>query len=148
MRKNKLRAALSENTTKTLPPLSTHNVEHDDGDAILGNLRRCQLFNAPDDRVKVIFHPAFLKETSPLFPISYQDFVQGTHLGLFPSYYEPWGYTPAECAFLGVPSITSNLSGFGCYINEKIRNPSTLGIYVVDRRCKNIEESSSTASTG
>ena len=45
---------------------------------------------------QVIFHPEFLNSTNPLFGLDYEDFVRGCHLGVFPSYYEPWGYTPGE----------------------------------------------------
>jgi len=61
---------------------------------------------------QVIFHPEFLSSTNPLFGLDYEDFVRGCHLGVFPSYYEPWGYTPAECTVMGIPSISTNLSGF------------------------------------
>ena len=44
-------------------------------------------------------------------------------MGVFPSYYEPWGYTPAECTVMGIPSITTNLSGFGCFMQEQVRSP-------------------------
>jgi glycosyltransferase involved in cell wall biosynthesis len=91
--------------------------------------------------VKVIFHPEFLRSTSPLLPLDYEEFVRGCHLGVFPSYYEPWGYTPAECTVLGVPSISTNLSGFGCFMEEHVNDPQTYGIYVVDRRFKSAEES-------
>lgn len=77
-----------------LPPICTHNVIDDGIDPILCALRRCQLFNNRHDRVKVIFHPEFLKSTSPLLAMDYEEFVRGCHLGVFPSYYEPWGYTP------------------------------------------------------
>ena len=73
--------------------------------------------------------------------MDYEEFVRGCHLGVFPSYYEPWGYTPAECTVMGVPSITSNLAGFGCFMDEMISEPSEYGIYIVDRRLKSIEES-------
>jgi glycogen(starch) synthase len=59
----------------------------------------------------VVFHPEFLSSTNPLFGLDYEEFVRGCHLGVFPSYYEPWGYTPAECTVMGIPSITTNLSG-------------------------------------
>lgn len=58
-----------------------------------------------------MFHPEFLASTNPLFGLEYDEFVRGCHLGVFPSYYEPWGYTPAECTVMGIPSITTNLSG-------------------------------------
>ena len=47
-------------------------------------------------------------------------------MGVFPSYYEPWGYTPAECTVMGIPSITTNLSGFGCFMQEQVRRRSSL----------------------
>lgn len=58
-----------------------------------------------------MFHPEFMSSTNPLFGLDYEEFVRGCHLGVFPSYYEPWGYTPAECTVMGIPSITTNLSG-------------------------------------
>jgi hypothetical protein len=60
---------------------------------------------------QIVFHPEFLSSTNPLFGLDYEEFVRGCHLGVFPSYYEPWGYTPAECTVMGIPSITTNLSG-------------------------------------
>ena len=52
---------------------------------------------------------------------------------VFASYYEPWGYTPAECTVMGVPSITTNLAGVGCYLDDIIEGPEDYGIYIVDR---------------
>jgi glycogen(starch) synthase len=127
--------------TAGLPPICTHNVINDAVDPILNALRKCQLFNNRYDRVKVIFHPEFLKSTSPLLAMDYEEFVRGCHMGVFPSYYEPWGYTPAECTVMGIPSITTNLSGFGCFMEEHITDPDTYGIYIVDRRFKNGDES-------
>ncbi|KAI8900264.1 glycogen synthase [Globomyces pollinis-pini] len=124
-----------------LPPVVTHNMEDDHHDQILNGIRRCQLFNHKEDKVKIIFHPEFLNTNSPLFSVDYEDFLRGCHLGVFPSYYEPWGYTPAECTVMGVPSITTNLSGFGCFMSEVITYPADYGIYIVDRRSKSVEES-------
>ncbi|CAF1549148.1 unnamed protein product, partial [Didymodactylos carnosus] len=89
------------------------------------SLRRYQLFNNRSDRVKVIFYPEFLRSTNPLLPLDYEEFVCGCHLGVLPSYYEPWGYSPAECTVMGVPVITTNLSGFGCFMEERISDPSS-----------------------
>lgn len=125
----------------TLPPIVTHNMADDRMDPILSHIRRVHLFNENYDRVKIIFHPEFLSSTSPLFSIDYDDFVRGCHLGVFPSYYEPWGYTPAECTVMGIPSITTNLSGFGCFMEEMIEQPKDYGIYIVDRRLKSVDES-------
>ncbi len=62
-------------------------------------------------------------------------------MGVFPSYYEPWGYTPAECTVMGIPSVTTNLSGFGCFMQDQIDDPQTYGIYIVDRLKIGLEES-------
>ena len=124
-----------------LPPIVTHNMTNDATDPVLTHIRRVQLFNKPEDRVKIIFHPEFLNSNNPILPLDYEEFVRGCHLGVFPSYYEPWGYTPAECTVMGVPSITTNLSGFGCYMEDLIENTSDYGIYIVDRREKSVDES-------
>ncbi|EYC24178.1 hypothetical protein Y032_0014g2368 [Ancylostoma ceylanicum] len=78
----------------SLPPICTHNMLDNANDPVLQALRRVQLFNHDHDRVKVVFHPEFLSSVSPLIGLDYEDFVRGCHLGVFPSYYEPWGYTP------------------------------------------------------
>ncbi|KAL0081631.1 glycosyltransferase family 3 protein [Phycomyces blakesleeanus] len=125
----------------SLPPIVSHNIVDDGNDPVINQLRRLQLYNKPEDRVKIIFHPEFLNANNPLLGLDYEDFVRGCHLGVFPSYYEPWGYTPAECTVMGVPSITTNLSGFGCFMDENIENCEDYGIYIVDRRMKSVEES-------
>ncbi|XP_018318570.1 glycogen [starch] synthase [Agrilus planipennis] len=124
-----------------LPPVTTHNVVDDWNDPVLNGVRRCNLFNTKNDRVKIVFHPEFLSSTNPLFALDYEEFVRGCHLGVFPSYYEPWGYTPAECTVMGIPSITTNLSGFGCFMEEHIADPQSYGIYIVDRRHIGLEDS-------
>lgn len=73
-----------------LPPIVTHNMADDANDPILSQLRRLRLFNHHDDRVKIVFHPEFLSSSNAFFDIDYDDFVRGCHLGVFPSYYEPW----------------------------------------------------------
>lgn len=123
------------------PPVVTHNMADDAKDPILNHIRRVQLFNSPDDRVKVIFHPEFLNSNNPILGMDYEDFVRGCHLGVFPSYYEPWGYTPAECSVMGIPSVTSNLSGFGCFMDDMVEDSEDYGIYIVDRRMKSVDES-------
>jgi len=137
----KLKRSIFAAQQSPLPPITTHNVVSADSDPVLNAFRRCNLFNDRHDRVKVIFHPEFLSSTNPLFGLDYQDFVRGCHLGVFPSYYEPWGYTPAECTIMGIPSITTNLSGFGCFMEEHVTDPQSYGIYIVDRRKIGIEES-------
>jgi len=127
-------------TQTSLPPIVTHNM-NDDNDEIIHHLRRCKLLNYNEDRVKIIYHPQFLTSSSHIIPVDYDQFVRGSDLGVFPSYYEPWGYTPAECLIKGVPSITSNLTGFANFITKKVSNPEENGLYIIDRRFKSFEES-------
>ncbi|KAH9848225.1 glycogen synthase [Lenzites betulinus] len=127
-----------------LPPVTTHNMADDANDPILNQIRRVQLFNASSDRVKVVFHPDFLNSNNPILGLDYEEFVRGCHLGVFPSYYEPWGYTPAECTVMGIPSVTTNLSGFGCFMQDLIERPQDEGCYIVDRRSQSVEDSVNT----
>lgn len=127
----------------SLPLVVTHKMVDDTGDPILNHIRRVKLFNNAADKVKIIFHPEFLNANNPILSLDYEEFVRGCHLGVFPSYYEPWGYTPAECTVMGVSSITTNLSGFGIYMEDLIESDKAkdYGIYIVDRRFKNPNES-------
>ncbi|XP_074758435.1 glycogen [starch] synthase, liver isoform X5 [Athene noctua] len=136
-----MKRAIFSTQRHCLPPVTTHNMIDDSNDPILNTIRRIGLFNNRTDRVKVILHPEFLSSTSPLLPLDYEEFVRGCHLGVFPSYYEPWGYTPAECTVMGIPSVTTNLSGFGCFMQEHVADPAAYGIYIVDRRFRSPDES-------
>ncbi|XP_059582580.1 glycogen [starch] synthase, liver isoform X3 [Alligator mississippiensis] len=136
-----MKRAIFATQRQTLPPVTTHNMLDDSNDPILNTIRRIGLFNNRTDRVKVILHPEFLSSASPLLPMDYEEFVRGCHLGVFPSYYEPWGYTPAECTVMGIPSVTTNLSGFGCFMQEHVADPAAYGIYIVDRRFRSPDES-------
>merc|ERR1711981_828227 len=142
----KLKRCVYAQGAASLPPITTHNIVDDHLDPVMNALRRCHLFNNHHDRVKVIFHPEFLNSTNPLFGLDYQEFVRGCHLGVFPSYYEPWGYTPAECTIMGIPSVTTNLSGFGCFMRDQISDPQSYGIYIVDRREISLDDSISQLS--
>jgi glycogen(starch) synthase len=115
------------------PIVVTHNLVNDLDDEILKYLRSNQLINSPLDRVKMVYHPDFITSTNPLFGIDYTEFVRGCHLGIFPSYYEPWGYTPLECIASGVPTVTSDLSGFGKYAQSLEKNLEEKGIYLLKR---------------
>lgn len=136
-----MKRAIFSTQRQSLPPITTHNMVDDSTDPILSTVRRIGLFNSRTDRVKVIVHPEFLSSTSPLLPLDYEEFVRGCHLGVFPSYYEPWGYTPAECTVMGIPSVSTNLSGFGCFMQEHVADPAAYGIYIVDRRFRAPDES-------
>ncbi|MDP2750481.1 MAG: glycosyltransferase, partial [Nanoarchaeota archaeon] len=68
-----------------------------------------------------------------LLDTSYYESMTGSHLGVFPSYYEPWGYTPLEAAALGVPSVTTDLAGFGRYIQAGSAQKKNPGVFVLKR---------------
>jgi glycogen(starch) synthase len=127
--------------TNALPPVITHNLVNDQNDDILNYLRRSNLLNHRHDRVKMVYHPDFVSPASPLLGMEYGQFVRGCHMGVFPSYYEPWGYTPLECVARGVPAITSDLSGFGDYALQNVPDPEGKGIFVVHRQEKSFDES-------
>ncbi len=120
--------------TKSWPIVVTHNLVDDIDDEILQTLRKEHMVNSPLDRVKVVYHPDFIESTNPLFGMDYGQFVRGCHLGIFPSYYEPWGYTPLECVARGVPAVTSDLSGFGRFVEELDDQHEDKGVYVLSRK--------------
>ncbi len=127
------RRTLQSWKSDSLPPVVTHNLHDDATDDILNFLRNSNLINNADDRVKIVYHPDFINYTNPLFSMEYDQFVRGCHMGVFPSYYEPWGYTPLECLARGVPAVTSDLAGFGDYAQQNVKDPHMSGIYVVKR---------------
>jgi glycogen synthase len=117
-----------------LPAIVTHDLLDDAHDEVLGHLRGRGLINRPEDPVKVVYYPDFLTPSIPLLGLEYDQFVRGCHLGVFPSSYEPWGYTPQECMARAVPAITSDLSGFGAYVMANIPDYASRGLFVVHRR--------------
>ncbi len=123
-----------------LPMAVTHILEDDQGDPVLNQIRYLNLINYEHDPVKVVYSPDFITPTNRLWGMEYDQFVRGCHLGLFPSMYEPWGYTPLECAAMGVPSVTSDLAGFGRYVQENYPNPEQHGMMVLRRRGRPFHE--------
>ncbi len=119
--------------TNRLPLSVTHNLVNEESDEILAFLAKRNMINRPEDKVKVIYHPDFITPVNSLFGIDYSQFVRGCHLGIFPSYYEPWGYTPLECMASSVPSVTSDLSGFGDYLLRHMPDHNAHGMFVVER---------------
>jgi len=136
----RLRRAIHAWRTGRQPVIVTHDLVDDANDAILKHLRHRRLFNSADDPVKVVFHPEFMSATGPLLSLDYEQFVRGCHLGVFPSYYEPWGYTPMECVALGLPAVTTDLSGFGAYVLRHVPNSAEDGILVLDRSSRSFDE--------
>jgi glycogen(starch) synthase len=124
-----------------MPTVVTHDLIDDSSDEVLNKIRSASLINLPGDPVKVVYHADFVTTNDPLFGMDYDQFVRGCHLGIFPSSYEPWGYAPLECAALGLPSITSNLAGFGNYVEHYIPENNKNGLLVLNRRYASFDES-------
>ncbi len=131
--KLKLRRNIQSWRTNSLPKIVTHSLVDDASDEILNFLRSSNLVNNRHDKVKIVYHPDFISTSNPLFKMDYTQFVRGCHLGIFPSMYEPWGYTPLECLASGLPSVTSNLAGFGDYVVNNIPDHEERGMYIIDR---------------
>jgi glycogen(starch) synthase len=135
----RLKRAIHAWRNRRQPTVVTHDLVDDAGDPTLKHIRHRGLFNAEDDPVKIIFHPEFVTATSPLISLDYPQFVRGCNLGIFPSYYEPWGYTPMESIAMGVPAITTDLSGFGAYVQRHIPNAADQGVLVLNRRTQSFD---------
>lgn len=116
-----------------LPLPVTHRLVNEEQDDIVQFITRRNMVNRVEDKVKIVYHPDFINSTNPLFGMDYSQFVRGCHLGIFPSYYEPWGYTPLECMASGVPAVTSDLSGFGDYLLRNMPDHEKGGMFVVER---------------
>lgn len=117
------------------PPISAFDLRYEN-DAILSSLKENGLENKEEDVVKVINYPVYLSPRDMLINLDYYAAISTFDIGIFPSYYEPWGYTPLESAKYGVITITTDLAGFGNFIEKKDGG----GIYVIQRKGKNDEE--------
>ncbi|MBU4299874.1 MAG: glycogen/starch synthase [Nanoarchaeota archaeon] len=122
------------------PPLSAFQLKYpEEDDAILKSLRAQGLLNRKEDRVKVIFYPTYISKADRLLALDYFTLMIGCSIGVFPSYYESWGYTPLETAASGTISITTDAAGYGQFIREKNKGPES-GIFVLSRLHKSIPE--------
>lgn len=122
-----------------LPSLVTHNLENFQ-DPILNSLKEVGLDNKKRDKVKIVFYPIYLTGHDGLTNLNYQEGIEACHLGVFPSFYEPWGYTPLETAALGVASVTTDLSGFGRFCQKLTDANKQPGIFVLKRFNRKDEE--------
>ncbi len=116
-----------------------HNMSHDN---VLGMMKYYDMHNRKEDQVKVIFLPCYLDGKDGILNMSYYDVVLGNDLCIYPSYYEPWGYTPLEAVAFKVPCITTDLAGFGLWANKEFGHMGTLkdGVKVIHRTDYNYSE--------
>ena len=116
-----------------------HNMSHDN---VLGMLKYYDMQNRKDDKVKLVFLPCYLTGNDGVLNLSYYDVVLGNDLCIYPSYYEPWGYTPLEAVAFKVPCITTDLAGFGLWANSVKGSNSEIedGVKVIHRTDYNYSE--------
>ena len=116
-----------------------HNMSHDN---VLGMMKYYDMHNRKEDNVKVIFLPCYLDGKDGILNMTYYDIVLGNDLCVYPSYYEPWGYTPLEAVAFKVPCITTDLAGFGLWANKVFGHYGELedGVKVIHRTDYNYSE--------
>ncbi len=115
-------------------PVITHYLNNPDCDPIISRIHGIGFNNDKDSRVKVIYVPCYLNGNDGIFNMSYYDLLVGMDATVFPSYYEPWGYTPLESVAFGVPTVTTSLSGFGQWILSSFNNDfKDCGVNVIAR---------------
>lgn len=104
----------------------THILHEYETDSVIRRIKENGLKNSKDDKVKIIFTPCYLDSKDGIFDMNYYDLLIGFDLTIFPSYYEPWGYTPMESIAFKIPTVTTSLAGFGMWINKssEINNES------------------------
>ena len=111
---------------------TSHLLMNADYDTITRRLREVGLTNSIGDKVKVYFVPSYLNGDDGVFNMTYYDLLCGMDLALFPSYYEPWGYTPLEALAFRVPTLTTSLAGFGLWVETHYKKKHP-GITVIPR---------------
>ena len=123
-------------------PQVTHWLHEMSHDNVLSMMKYYDMHNRKDDKVKVIFLPCYLDGNDGILNMSYYDIVLGNDLCIYPSYYEPWGYTPLEAIAFKVPCITTDLAGFGQWVNSEVGHAAEIkdGVKVIHRTDYNYSE--------
>ena len=131
----------SFNTPLEVPQIThwLHNMSHDN---VLSMMKYYDMHNRKDETVKVIFLPCYLDGKDGILNMTYYDIVLGNDLCVYPSYYEPWGYTPLEAVAFKVPCITTDLAGFGLWANKEFGHTGEIedGVKVIHRTDYNYSE--------
>lgn len=127
-----------EKDIKTTAPLQmpfiTHWLHNMSEDKVLNYISHAGFTNAASDKLKIIFVPCYLDGRGGIFNKPYYDLLIGMDVTVYPSYYEPWGYTPLESIAFGIPTITTNLAGFGMWAKGSVSGTDiSEGVTVIDR---------------
>lgn len=123
-------------------PQVTHWLHEMSHDNVLSMMKFYDMHNRKEDNVKVIFLPCYLDGHDGILNMTYYDIILGNDLCIYPSYYEPWGYTPLEAIAFKVPCITTDLAGFGQWVNSEVGHEGELkdGVKVIHRTDYNYSE--------
>lgn len=136
-----LSAMAAKKQVKGYPDFMTHRLNNEDSDSVARRIDALERESRLRNGVDVIYVPCYLDGKDGVVDISYYDLLPAIDLTLFPSYYEPWGYTPLESIAFGVPTVTSDKSGFGQWIlSNFINSISACGVKVVGRTDSNYHE--------
>ncbi|WP_075601878.1 alpha-glucan family phosphorylase [Saccharicrinis aurantiacus] len=129
------------NTSKLDNPFLTHGLNDLGYDPILNKIQDIHLNNDLTDTIKLIFVPSYLDGNDGIFNMHYYDLLIGMDISIFPSYYEPWGYTPLESLAYSIPTITTSLAGFGTWAKGQCEDIDD-GVAVIERNDKNYDNAS------
>ncbi|MDR3194821.1 MAG: glycogen/starch synthase [Tannerella sp.] len=113
-----LKAALEQDLPVSGPmqtPFLTHWLRQMADDRVMNFIFHAGFANLPSDRLKIFFVPCYMDGRDGIFNLPYYDLLIGMDATVYPSYYEPWGYTPLESVAFGVPTVTTGLAGFGAW---------------------------------
>ncbi|MDE6131149.1 MAG: glycosyltransferase, partial [Muribaculaceae bacterium] len=122
-------------------PYCTHTLHNYDSDPIIQRIHGLGFANDGNSRITVIYVPCYLNGTDGVFDMSYYQLLPGFDATVFPSYYEPWGYTPLESVAFGVPTVTTSLSGFGQWVLDSFENSfEACGVRVESRGDSNYSQ--------
>ena len=143
-----LKEVLDKNIQPTEPmqmPFLTHWIHHINEDRVMNFISYAGFTNYPSEKLKIIFIPCYLDGKDGILNHTYYDLLIGMDATVFPSYYEPWGYTPLESIAFGIPTITTDLAGFGLWAQSMIPDNSIHeGVAIVHRTDDNYLEVVST----
>ena len=132
-----LKEVIEKNIQTTSPmqmPFITHWLNLMDQDKVLNYISHAGFTNQASEKLKIIFVPCNLDGRDGIFNKPYYDLLIGMDATVYPSYYEPWGYTPLESVAFGIPTVTTNLAGFGLWAEKSVSGKNiSEGVAVIER---------------
>lgn len=123
----------------------THTLYNMESDRIISTMRSYGISYEQNCKFHVLLCPTYLDGKDGIFNLTYYDWLIGNDFCLYPSYYEPWGYTCLESISFGIPCLTTDLTGFGQWVNKLLGHEGRLqdGVVVIKRTDSNYEAAAS-----